>query len=312
MGAHNAASVADQAAGSNKMGRISRGWQLTGQSWKVLKNDLSLVIFPILSFIFALLACVAIWVPTYVLYLRVHHVDKHDPVVYIVGAASAYVTTFIAVFFNVALAACAVRSMRGEDTKVSEGLGAAWSRIGPILGWTFVTATVGLILQAIRERFEFVGRIVADIAGAAWSIATFFVIPVLALEGTGPIDSLKRSASVVKARWGEGATGAATIAVVTFLANLLIMIIGGVGAVFLFAAHLLVLGGCVIALTVACVIAVSFVSSALSQIFRVALYQFAVNGAVPGGFDRELLQDAFERHNVPVNRWQDPTTGKSL
>ena len=35
------------------MGAISRGWELTKQSWAVLKNDRSLVIFPILSAIFA-------------------------------------------------------------------------------------------------------------------------------------------------------------------------------------------------------------------------------------------------------------------
>jgi hypothetical protein len=279
------------------MGRIRRGWELTGQSWQVLKNDLSLVIFPILSTIFALLAMVAIWVPALTVrgVFQGHHVDRHDPVLYIAGVTSAYVTTFIAVFFNVALAACAVRSMRGEDTKVSEGLNAAWHRIGPILGWTFVTATVGLILRAIEERFEFLGRLVADIAGAAWAIATYFVVPVLAMEGTGPIDSLKRSGSIVKQRWGEGATGAATIAVVTFLANLLILVTGGLGCALLFAANLPVLGGSVLALTIVAVIIVSFISAALSQIFRVAVYQYAVSGAAPGGFDRQLLQHAFDR-----------------
>jgi hypothetical protein len=285
------------------MGSISRGWQLTGQSWKVLKSDLSLVIFPILSSIFALLAMVAIWAPTLVLrgVFHGHHVDKHDPVFYAAGVASAYVSTFIAIFFNVTLAACAVRSMRGEDTRVSEGLGAAWRRIGPILGWTFVTATVGLILRALQERFELLGKIVAWIAGAAWAIATFFVIPVLALEGTGPIDSLKRSAAVVKERWGEGATGAATISVVTFLANLLILIVGGVGCVFLFGANLPVLVGSVMALTIVGIIIVSFISSALGQIFRVAVYQYAVSGAAPGGFDRRLLQAAFDRGRPTPN-----------
>ncbi|MGZ5394609.1 MAG: hypothetical protein ACXWEI_03810, partial [Mycobacterium sp.] len=41
------------------MGAISRGWALTKQSWAVLKNDRSLVIFPILSAIFAMVALAA-------------------------------------------------------------------------------------------------------------------------------------------------------------------------------------------------------------------------------------------------------------
>jgi ABC-type transport system involved in cytochrome c biogenesis permease subunit len=132
-----------------------------------------------------------------------HRVDKHDPFFYIAGLAPAYVSTFIAIFFNVALAACARRSMRGKDTKVGEGISAAAHRIGPILGWTFVATTVGLVLRALEERLPALGKIVAYIAGAAWAIATFFVIPVVALEGSGPFRSLQRSAAVVKARWGR-------------------------------------------------------------------------------------------------------------
>jgi len=297
------------------MGRIARGWELTGQSWAVLKNDRSLVIFPILSTVFGMLALVAIWVPAALVrgVFEGRHVDKHDPVFYIAGLTTAYASTFIAIFFNVALAACAARSMRGEDTKVGEGISAALRRIGPILGWTFVATTFGLILRALEERLPALGRIVADIAGAAWAIATFFVIPVVAFEGTGPFRSLQRSAAVVKSRWGEGATGAATIWVVTFLATLAIALVGGVGGGALIAIRLVPLGVAVLAATVAGIIVVSFISSALSQIFRVAVYQYAVTGAAPGGFDRRLLQSAFDGpagSRGPA--WADPVTGHPL
>ncbi|WP_264078606.1 DUF6159 family protein [Mycobacterium szulgai] len=121
------------------------------------------------------------------------------------------------------------------------------------------------------------------------------MIPVVALEGTGPIQSLKRSAGVVKARWGEGATGAATIGLATFLISLAIVLVGGAGGVALISIRLLPLGVAVLAVTVAAVIVVSFISSALSQIFRVAVYQYAVSGEAPGEFDREMLQLAFVR-----------------
>ncbi len=298
------------------MDKISRGWALAGQSWEVLKRDRSLVIFPILSTLFGLLALVAIWVPAAIARGVFHggHVDKHDPVFYIAGLTTAYVSTFIAIFFNVALAACATRSMRGEDTKVGEGISAAARQIGPILGWTFVATTVGLILKALEERLPLLGRIVVEIVGAAWAIATYFVIPVVALEGTGPIRSLQRSASVVKARWGESATGAATIGIATFLISLVIVLVGGVGGAALIAVRLLPLGVAVLAATVAGVIVVSFISAALSQIFRVAVYQYAVTGQAPGGFDGRLLQSAFRgRGGSPnVGRFQDPVTGHPL
>ena len=284
------------------MGKISRGWALTKQSWQVLKSDFSLVFFPILSTIFAILAVVAIWAPTLITRGVFNgsdvDVNRNDPVLYVAAAASAYVSTFIAIFFNVALAACAARSMRGEDTKVRDGIKAALGRIGPILGWTLVATTVGLILKALEDRVPLAGRIAAWIAGAAWAIATFFVIPVVALEGTGPWRSLKRSATVVKARWGEGATGAATIAVVTVLFSLAVMIVGAGAMVALLAANQPLLGFAVLAIAVASIIGVSIVSATLGQIFRVAVYQYAVTGETAGGFDGQLLQAAFQRQSA--------------
>jgi hypothetical protein len=297
------------------MDRIKRGWALTGQSWQVLKSDKSLVIFPILSTLFGILALAAIWAPTVIAWgvFEGRPVDRHDPVFYIAGLATAYVSTFIAIFFNVALAACAARSMQGEDTKVGEGISAAMHRIGPILGWTFVAATVGLILRALKERLPALGKIVVWIVGAAWAIATFFVIPVLAFEGNGPLRSLKRSSAVVKARWGEGATGAATISIVTFLVTIVIVLVGGMGGAALIAIRLPPFGIAVLAATVAAVIVVSFISSALSQIFRVAVYQYAVTGQTPGGFDGQLLQAAFEgAGGAPRFTRFDPTTGRPL
>jgi Family of unknown function (DUF6159) len=279
------------------MGRIRRGWALTKQSWQVLRDDKSLVIFPILSSVFAVLAIVAIWASALLArgVFEGRPVERHDPVLYIAGLAAAYVSTFIAIFFNVALAACAQRSMRGEDTRVGEGISAAMQRIVPILGWTLVATTVGLIIRALEERLGLVGRIVVWLVGAAFGVAAFFVIPVIALKGSGPIRSLKRSSAVIKARWGEGATGAAAISIITFFLTLLIVLVGGAGGSALIAIRLLPFGIAVLAATVVAVTVVAFVSSALAQIFRVAVYQYAVTGETPGGFDSQLLHSAFAR-----------------
>jgi Family of unknown function (DUF6159) len=287
------------------MGKIERGKELTAQSWDVLKSDASLLLFPVLSTIFGIIAIGVICIPT--LGLRgvlnvaenkhpIHYlIDTHDPIYYIAAFGSVYVATFIAVFFNVALAACAARSLRGEDTSVSEGLSAAFGRIGPILGWTLVTTTVGLILYALREN-ALASKISAWIAGAAWAIATFFVVPVLALEGGGPLAALKRSAAVVKARWGEGATGAVVISAVSGFVFVLIVLVGVTGYVLLSRANQHLVGAVVIAIAAAAYLAVAVISSALSQIFRVSVYQYATNGTAPGAFDGRELEAAFDRH----------------
>jgi hypothetical protein len=277
------------------MGRMSRGWALTKQSWRVLKNDRSLVVFPVLSTIFAVIAAAAILMPVALArgLFQGQPVDQHDPVVAIAGVVTLYVATFIAIFFNVALAACAVRAMQGEDTTIGYGISAAMHRLGPILGWTLLAATVGLVLRTLEERLPLAGRIAVWLVGSAWAIATFFVVPVVALEGDGPWRSLKRSASVVKARWGEGATGAAAISLVTGLVSFVIVLIGTACAAALFAAGQPILGIVVAAIGVVAIIVVSMISTALNQIFRVAVYQYAVTGDTPSGFDGQLLQNAF-------------------
>lgn len=276
------------------MNRISRGWALTVQSWHILKKDRSLVVFPVLSTTFAILATLAIFIPA-VLWESSYtpNPDDNDLALYLAGVVTAYVSTFIAIFFNVALAACAARSLRGEHSTVGYGINAAAQRIGPILGWTLLATTVGLILRALEERAPTLGRIAVWLVGAAWSIATFFVVPVLALEDAGPVDSLKRSATAVKARWGEGATGAATISLVTFAVAVPIVIVGALaGGALVNIGHLLP-ALVVFALTLAAVLVVAMISAALSQIFRVALYQYAATGQAVGGFDQHLLQGAF-------------------
>jgi hypothetical protein len=42
--------------------------------------------------------------------------------------------------------------------------------------------------------------------------------------------------------------------------------------------------------------ATAVVSATLSQIFRVAVYEFALYGQTPGGFDVPHLQAAFQPH----------------
>jgi hypothetical protein len=67
------------------MGRISGGRGLAGQSWQVLQSVKSLLVFPLLSTIFGIVAVVAIWVPAAIArgVFEGRDVDKHDPVFYI-------------------------------------------------------------------------------------------------------------------------------------------------------------------------------------------------------------------------------------
>ena len=280
------------------MGRFSRGWALAGQSWRVLKSDRSLVVFPVLSATFSTIVAALIFLPAAVvegLFAGGAQSNENSPVIAAAIVAVMYISTFIAIYFNVALAACAVRSLQGEDTSVGYGISAATSRLGAILGWSLIAATIGLVLRVLRDRLPIAGQIAVALVGAAWSVATFFVIPIIALEGQGPWQSLKRSVTIIKARWGESAVGGATISLASTLIGVAVVIVSVAGAIALVSVGLQVLGFALVAVGAVAVLVVTAVSTALSQIFRVAVYQFAVTEQTPRGFDGEMLQGAFSR-----------------
>ena len=65
------------------------------------------------------------------------------------------------------------------------------------------------------------GNIAARLVGMAWALVTFMAVPVIAIEGTGPLDTLKRSASIFKQKWGQQITGNIAIGGAVFLIGLL-------------------------------------------------------------------------------------------
>ena len=65
----------------------------------------------------------------------------------------------------------------------------------------------------------------------AWALVTFMAVPVIAIEGTGPLETLKRSASIFKQKWGQQITGNIAIGGAVFLLGILpavLLIVAGV------------------------------------------------------------------------------------
>jgi hypothetical protein len=279
-------------------GRIRRGLHLVGRSWDFLTERPKLLVLPALAALTSAIALIAIELP--VLYLVR---DKYFSVAIAVAAAAISLPmTFITVFFNVGFLKMVDAQLRGEGPTVSDGLRAARSRFPQIAGWTLLSATVGALLSLIEQLplvGGWVGRLIDWLAGVAWSLATFFIVPVLAFEGLGPVASIRRSATVFRKRWGESLTGGIAIGAVTGF-----LILPGFGLLFgsfaAFQAHSyalgLALGGCGAALAAP---ALAF-TSALTEMFRFFLYREATEGLVDGPFSREELDSVLERKK---RRW---------
>ncbi len=110
-----------------------------------------------------------------------------------------------------------------------------------------------MILRAIQERAGFLGKIVAGLAGVAWSLATFFMVPVLVLEQHSIRESFTRSVSTFKQTWGESMGGNISIAAAALVAWVTLIAVAGliawVGAGWLALAALFIGGALLIVLT---------------------------------------------------------------
>jgi hypothetical protein len=115
-----------------------------------------------------------------------------------------YVVTYsVTIFANSALIGAALIRLNGGDPTLQDGFRIASERLGKILGYAVISATVGMVLRAISERSGIIGQIVIGIIGFVWSVATFLTVPVLVTEDVGPIDAVKRSAELLKKDLGR-------------------------------------------------------------------------------------------------------------
>lgn len=194
----------------NFFDRLSNGWNIAFNSLKVLKANKQLIIFPILSgtslvlimgsFVVAVLAGSG-W--------QVTELQEQGRVASYAWLLGFYVVNyFVVVFFNIALIHCTRLYFRGEEVSIGAGLRFALSRLGPITLWALFAGTVGTILRVAQQNSGLLGKIVSGIVGIIWSVATFFVVPVIAYENVGPVEAVRRSSKLMKEKWGEsiGAT----------------------------------------------------------------------------------------------------------
>ena len=127
----------------------------------------------------------------------------------------------------------------------------------------------------------------------AWNIITFLVVPVLVVEGIGPVAAIKRSGGLLKKTWGEQIIGNAGIGLVFGLLGFAVAVVGiGLG-VLIMSAGVVVLGIAVIAVAVIVIMVISLLGATLRGIYAAALYEYAVGGAT-GAFDQEMLAGAFQ------------------
>jgi hypothetical protein len=268
------------------MSRFKRGWGLTKKSWALLNTHRELVRFPLYGALLTIPLALIFGGPG--LYLLDQKSYGGAIPLLVIGV---YALSVVGTYFAVGLAAAANKIFQGEEATVGDGLAVARSRFPEICGWAALSTSIGLLMALLENQGGALGNIAARLVGMAWALVTFMAVPVLAIEGTGPFGTLKRSATIFKDKWGQQITGNIAIGGAVFLFAMLpaALLIGG--GVLLWsssgpAAVALILIGAVIM----CV--AMLIQKALSGVFGVALYRYAVGGQAVGGFTQEELESA--------------------
>jgi hypothetical protein len=267
---------------------FSRSFQLVKESFEVLKKDKEIMLFPVISAIVTVLLLISFIVPIFFYNTRI------DNFSYVLLFIYYILSNFIVIFFNTGLVTCAHIRLNGKDPTFWDGFNNAKKHIGKIFVWALISATIGLILRIIADRSSWLGKIVVAIIGMAWSLITFFVVPVMVFENISVFESIKRSGYLFKKTWGENVIG-------QFSMGFVFLILGIIGIfplilAFMTGSFALIIP--VFALVVIYWIFLGIVSASLEGIFVAALYNYASTGKIPSAYSPEVITTAFQPKNL--------------
>jgi hypothetical protein len=266
--------------------RLSNGWKIAMSSFKVLKENKQLIVFPILSgisliilsgiFTVGILAAIG-W--------DIDNLNTEGITHYLIAFGFYLINYFVVVFFNMALIHCTRLYFHGEEVTIEKGLKFSMNRIGVIFSWALFAATVGTILKAIQENSGLLGKIITGIIGIVWNVAVFFVVPVIAYEGLGPIAAFKRSSQLMRQKWGESLAGTFSLGVISLLGIIVVSV-----PLFFLGAAFHVLAGILLAVLGAFVVVT--IISATETIFLSAVYH-NINGDPVKHVNQQLVDSLF-------------------
>jgi hypothetical protein len=208
---------------------ISRSFGIVKKSFGVLMDEKKLLIFPIISAIAILVVLISFAVPIFLV--------NNQILLILLLFCFYFFSYFVVIFFNSALIHAVNEKLEGRPVSLAGSVAFTISRAPNIILWAGISATVGLILNMLRDMARngkgigaIIGGIMVSLLGMAWSIATFFVVPVIVFENVNPFTAFGRSVEIVKKTWSEQILGGFAIGMVFLVAYLvgIVLIIGGV------------------------------------------------------------------------------------
>ena len=245
---------------------ISDGARLMRTSFDVVRRDLALLWFPVIS-----TACLALTAGFWIFEgAWLYSVSGRSLLFVPLVIAGLYSLAFVGVFFSVALAGAAAEVINGGEPSFSDGVDVAWTRLGGIAAWAGYSIFVALVLGLVKSIRGL--RWLGTAAEVAWSLATIFVVPLIAVEGLDSADARRRSFQLAKENWRAESGGLGALQVALLLPGLLFYLDGKL----LFSGHVHSLAGkALLGAVLLCGFGMGVAVRVIRQVFAVSLYRVA-------------------------------------
>ena len=250
----------------------------------VVRADPELMVYTLLSGLFSVGAAIGLLAATGGMGFFVSGEDGVESGM-LVGMFLTYmVVGMITVFWNAAIIASAYeRLTTGSNPSFSYGIKEAAKRLPAIIVWGLISGTVGLIVGLLEGMAQddnpvvrAIGSIASFIVQVAWWMTTFFVVPMLVLEGYQVGESMRRSPELFEKTWGEDVVSMGGTGIVNFLVILLVVLI----CMPLFALGELGMGLAFALMFIGIGLSVLFFT-ACEAVNRASLYYYAKTGESP-------------------------------
>lgn len=248
------------------------GVGLMRASFDVVRQRPALLWFPLISTV-----CLALTAGFWIVQGAYVYAAGSPKLLYVpLVLAGLYSLSFVGVFFNVALAGATAETFDGDEPTVNDGMNVAWNNLAGIAGWAAYSIFVAILLGLVKSIKG--ARWVGTAAQVAWSLATIFVVPLIAIEDLDASDARRRSFELAKENWKAETGGLGALRLALFVPGLLFYL----DAKLLGGGHVHSLAGkALLVLVLLCGFGVAVGASVVRQVFAVELYRNAAPSATP-------------------------------
>ncbi|MFO0625031.1 MAG: DUF6159 family protein [Polyangiales bacterium] len=278
-----------------------RTWALTRMTFDVIKKDNEMLLFPLLAAVCSVLFSLAMLFPTVITHLLNDGGSfVWGPLQLAATFATYFGLAFITTFFNTCVVYTTRVRLSGGDATFGQSVSFAFSRLGRIIAWSLLAASVGLLLSMLENaarNAKGVGSILLSILrsllATAWNVVTLFVVPAMVYQDLGPIDAIKSSMETLRNTWGESLARHYGMGLASFVCSLPGVLVLALAVVGMGGGLPVGAGVALMALAGLYLLGVALVFNVANAVFNTALYHYATARQVPAGFSPEVLQGAF-------------------